>query len=118
MNVERKPGYNQVCVWPGTLVPEDQVPEFEKHFADAGARVQFLETVMTGPDTPLDPETGGRADVFFAVHGEDVPGFAVPRLIAGIRWIEDVLAPGNYEHEIYPERVRGYCRQAEVEQLS
>ena len=27
-NVQRNENYNQVCVWPGTLLPEDQIEQF------------------------------------------------------------------------------------------
>jgi len=112
-NVEKKKGFDQVCVWPGTLVGEHDIPEFEKWIADEfGVKVQYLEEIMTKPDTkdgqPV-PETGGRNDLFFAVCSDDVGKFAVPRLRIGIRWVEDVLAKGNYRSKIYPRRVFGYC---------
>lgn len=40
---------------------------------------------------------------FFAVADEDVMKFAVPRLMAGIRWWEDVL--GNGDGCIYPAEI-------------
>ena len=113
-NVELKEGFTQVCVWPGTTLNEDQIDELEEYFKkEIKVRVQFLELIITKPDTDKygDPvsETGGRHDVFFAVHDEDVTTFALPRMQMGIRWIEDVLAEGNYKSEIYDERVRDYC---------
>jgi hypothetical protein len=108
-NVERKEGYNQVCVWPGSNVGEDNIELFEKFMMDEfGVRVQYLEEIKTLPDHYGDTETGNRNDLFFAVHDDDIERFAVPRLIAGIRWIEDVLAKCNYRYEIYPERVFEY----------
>jgi hypothetical protein len=111
-NVERKPGFSQVCVWMGVTEVEDRVEEFEKFFlyTFSGTRIQYLETILTNPDrTPFGSiveETGGRSDVFFAVHSEDIAKFAVPRLQYGIRWIEDVyLNGGGY---LYPERVAEY----------
>ena len=75
-------------------------------------RVQYLETILTKPDIGRDGEpienTGGRSDILFAVHLNDIAKFAVPRLQAGIRWIEDVLAPDNYRSPIYPKRVFQY----------
>lgn len=111
--VKRKKNYVQVCVWAGTIVEPEQVKEFEKMFKDdMGVRVQYLETIETAPDLTKDgfpvEGTGGRQDVFFAVHSDDVMKFSVPRLTMGIRWIEDVLAEGNYRQKIYPERVEEY----------
>ncbi len=113
MNVERKEGFSQVCVWPATVVGKENVEDFEKFMADEfkGTRVQYLEEIETFPNKDEfcynDVEgTGGRNDLFFAVHNEDISKFAVPRLVYGIRWIEDVLAKGNYS--FYPEHVFDY----------
>lgn len=108
-NVKLKPGFTQVCVWPDTTLGEYTVPQFvawmKKEF---GVAVQFLEIITTFPDTDssgrLVEGTGGRSDLFFAVKTEGIGKFAVPRLQAGIRWIEDVLATCNYDSPIYPER--------------
>lgn len=105
-NVERETGMTQVCVWPGTIVGEDQAFEFEKFFCDEfNTRVQYLEEIKTNPD-PGDPETGGRNDVFFAVVCEDIAQFAIPRLSIGVRWLEDVI--GNGGAYLYPARVLDY----------
>jgi len=111
-NVERPEEYQQVCVWPGTLVGAENVQAFVKFMDDDfGTRVLYLEEIETLPDEengePV-PDTGGRNDLFFAVHNDDVGRFAVQRLMAGIRWIEDVLSEINYHSPIYPERVFGY----------
>jgi hypothetical protein len=42
--------------------------------------------------------TGGRSDVFFYIHDEDITKFAVPRLGLGIRWWEDVVHYNNNSH--------------------
>jgi hypothetical protein len=113
-NVERKEGFHQVAVWPGTVLGDTPVEEFVKFFADEGYRVQYLEEIETAPDMKNGEEvegTGGRNDLFFAIHDEDIPKFAVPRLMMGIRWIEDAMSRVNGYHEnpIYPERVADYC---------
>jgi len=118
MNIKRKENYNQVCVWPGCIVykdgnVEEKIKEFENFmFQEFGARVQFLEQVVTLPDTDNSgcavPGTGGRIDIFFAVHCDDVGKFSLSRLKAGIRWIEDVLSKGNYTSSIYPKRIGEY----------
>ncbi len=118
-NVERKEGFTQVCVWEGTLVGSDKVGEFEAFIkSELGARIQYLEEIKTKPDVnqhgfPVEG-TGGRNDVFFAVHCEDISKFAVPRLAYGIRWVEDALAPANNALDsngvpyLYPSRVLDY----------
>lgn len=107
-NVKRLEQFSQVCIWPATIVGEDKIEEFEKFMLDNfGTRVQYLEEIETFPDKGVK-ESGGRNDVFFAVHNDDIGKFAVPRLSAGIRWIEDVLDKGNYRNRIYPERVFKY----------
>lgn len=111
-NIERKENYNQVCVWPGTIVGKDKIEDFEKFILEEfKTRIQYLEEISTNPDIENGTEvegTGGRNDVFFAVHSEDVANFSVPRLRLGIRWIEDVLDKGNYRQKVYPKRVFEY----------
>jgi len=122
MNIELKEGFTQVCIWPACVVVNNQTSEEVKRekiemfealmFEKFKTRVQYLEEIETYPD--LDQEgntvkgTGGRVDLFFAVHHEDIGRFAVPRLGVGIRWIEDTLAMGNYKCHIYPDRVFKY----------
>jgi hypothetical protein len=121
-NVPLKEGFTQVCVWPGTIVVDrakdddikDQIKLFEDFMKnDIGVTVQYLEEIETRPDLDsrgcIVKDTGGRNDIFFAVYTNDVMKFAVPRLQMGIRWIEDVLAEGNYRSPIYPNRVYKYC---------
>ena len=116
--IARNEDFTQVVVWPSTLLPPEQVDEFVQWVADnfLGTRVQFLESITTKPDYD-DPASGGRADVIFAVHRDDVGKFAVPRLMVGMRWIEDVLdnetrhnieqgIPESYS--IYPDHVKEY----------
>jgi hypothetical protein len=69
---------------------------------EMGVRVKYHTEVQTLPDlnpsgNPI-PETGGRNDLFFFVHDEDVSKFAVPRLHLGIRWWEDVIVYNDNSH--------------------
>lgn len=116
--VKRSENYSQVCVWPGCLLNENGKPNKEniKSFEDfmmenLQVRIKFLEVIITGPDIengiPVS-DTGGRHDVFFAIHKDDVGKFAIPRFQFGIRWIEDVLGNGNYRSPIYPDYVFDY----------
>ena len=113
-NIKLNEGFSQVCVWPACIVKDagDGIEGFVDFMLEKfDVRVQYLEEIKTGPDTkngvPV-PETGNRNDLFFAVHKEDIVKFAVPRLQAGIRWIEDVLAKGNYSTPLYPKRIFDY----------
>ena len=95
--------FNQLCVWEGTVVGKDQVSDFEKWIQDEfGVRAKYREEVLTLP-TPNEKGTGGRNDLFFHVHDEDIQKFAVPRLMVGIRWWEDVLGNGN--GVLYPQEI-------------
>ena len=114
--VKRPEGYEQVCLLPATIVGPDSIQDFEKFFAEefAGTRIKYLEEIKTKPDRkdgkPVSG-TGGRNDVLFAVHKDDVAKFAVPRLKVGIRWIEDVLDNERRRtprYSIYPTHVREY----------
>ena len=113
-NVDKRENFSQVCVWPGIIIADNQIENFENYFSKEGFRVQFLESIQTKPDRDESgiavPETGGRHDAFFAVHNDDVMKFSVPRLGMGISWIEDVLdnEARETEHSIYPERVKEY----------
>jgi hypothetical protein len=108
--------YNQVCVWPGILIDEEQIWDFEKSFLDDFAvDAKFLEVIKTKPDINSDgqiqKETGNRSDVFFAIDLSSTPkSFYSIRLKMGIRWVEDVLEYWNLydENPIYEERVKDY----------
>jgi hypothetical protein len=95
--------YTQLCVWPGTLVGPEAAEEFESFMLDTfNARVKYHTEVRTRPDIDQEgnevPETGDRNDLFFYVHDDDIPHFAVPRLQVGIRWWEDVVGYNDNRH--------------------
>lgn len=102
--------YAQLCVWPGTVLGESTPTELESFFLEEmKTRVRYHAEVQTLPDldengTPL-PETGGRNDLFFYVHSDDVAAFAVPRLKMGIRWWEDVVGYNDNGH-LYSEEFK------------
>ena len=113
-NIKLRENHTQVCIWPGTVLGKEPVKDFEKYFLEEfKVRAQYLEEIKTKPDLEdgeLVIDTGGRNDIFFAVHPDDITNeFAGKRLYMGIRWIEDVLAEVNYHSPIYPERVFDYC---------
>jgi hypothetical protein len=85
--------WSQVCIIQGMILKEEEIPDLEKWLLEeVGCRIKFLETVVTKPD-PGDRsgETGGRHDVFFSMHEDDVSKCAVKRLQFGVRWLEDVV---------------------------
>lgn len=99
--------YKQLCVWPGTLLGDSTPKDLEDFFInESGVRVKYHTEIETLPDlnpsgVPV-PDTGGRSDLFFYVHDEDVSKFAVPRLQMGIRWWEDVIKY-NDNSNLYPK---------------
>lgn len=116
--IKRKENYRQVCVWPGTIIDdknEEEIKSFVSFFNEKfNVRVQFLESIVTKPDLE-NPDTGGRHDILFAIHNEDVMRFAIPRFNIGVRWIEDVLdnerleGEDNFEnYSIYPDHLKEY----------
>ena len=99
-------GFTQLCVWPGTVLGDATPEQFEQYFQEQGFKVKFSEEVETLPDVKdgkVVEGTGGRHDVFFYIADADVLRFAIPRLMMGIRWWEDVI--GNGGGVIYPQRV-------------
>jgi hypothetical protein len=111
--VPLKEGFTQVVVWPGTVLEAEQVPEFEQWMMDEfRTRAQYLETILTAPTmrngAPVEG-TGGRSDLFFAIHTEDIANLAISRFEFGMRWVEDVIAEINGGCALWPERVKEYC---------
>lgn len=97
--------FNQLCVWPGTLMPEgtqeEAITKFEGFFTEKlGVTIKFADQCKTLPGMGGE---GGRNDVFFYIADEDAMKFSIPRMQLGIRWWEDVL--GNGHGKIYPEEI-------------
>jgi hypothetical protein len=93
--------YSQVCVWPGVIVGQNDKKAFELWLLEQfNVRGIYCEEVVT---LPSKNEEGGRNDVFFRVHTDDIMNFAVQRLGYGIRWWEDVL--GNGGAKLYPSNI-------------
>lgn len=110
-NIQLPENFKQVCVWPGTILNDDQIEDFVKFFKDDfNTRVVFLETLVTGPDKDeagnTIQDTGGRHDVIFAVHNDDVMSFAIPRFSIGVKWIEDFIDNGGLQ--LHPARINEY----------
>ena len=107
---EKENPFTQLCVWQGCLVGNTpgQIADFEKFMAEnyEGTRIKYAEEVKTLPSVvngKAIPDSGGRNDLLFFVHSEDLGKFAVPRLQVGIRWWEDVLLNGG--GVLYPDEI-------------
>jgi hypothetical protein len=113
-NVPIKLGYGTVCVIEGLVVGPENVEAFVQNIRHkTGARIQYLEEVVTRPSLEnrrVVKGTGGRNDVFFAVHDDDVKDFVTARFSIGARWADDVI--GNQRHSygrvLYPKRFEDY----------
>lgn len=107
-STETQPSNNftQLCVWPAVVLGDSSVEEFETFFkSELGVRIKYHTEVETLPDldekgNPV-PDTGGRNDIFFFVHSDDIAKFAVPRLEMGIRWWEDVIKYNDTSKHLY-----------------
>ena len=100
--------FKQLCVWPGTTLGGKSPKDFEKWASNEfdGVRTKFVEVVETLPDVEdgqVVPGTGGRSDLLFYVHTDDIGKFAIRRLAYGIRWWEDVL--GSDQERLYSSEV-------------
>lgn len=94
MNNTTELKFEQVCVWPFTLCPPDEAKALEQFFTDKfGVRVRYI-----GENKVSDKQT----DTLFYIASEDIPKFAVPRLNAGIRWLEDVKRNEGERGGFYP----------------
>ena len=104
LTIHRDKKWNQLCVLEGCLMPKGGVKELVEFFKDdMGVEIKFETEVKTLPDFEGCTETGGRNDLFFYIHDDDIGKFAVPRLSMGVRWYEDVLLNGG--GKLYDEDV-------------
>jgi hypothetical protein len=99
--------FAQLCVWPGTVLGDSTPQDLENFFLEEmNTRIKYHTEFQTQPDLDSNgnpiPETGGRNDLFFYVHSDDIGHFAVPRLKMGIRWWEDVIKYNDNSH-LYTE---------------
>jgi len=102
MELENK--FNKLCVWQGTVLGDNSIKKFVQFFIDNfNARVKFCEEVKTNGSVERNEE-GGRNDILFYIHDDDMSHFALKRLAYGIRWWEDVVSYNDnsylYEQEI------------------
>lgn len=100
--------FNQLCVWRGTLLGDKTPKDFEELFKLKKYRVKFAEEVTTNPDKDDCgndiPGTGGRTDILFYIHDDDIQRFALFRFQLGISWWEDVVKY-NKKSYLYSEEI-------------
>jgi len=95
--------YDQLVIWSGTTLGNNEPEEFEAFFADEGFRIKYAEEFRTLPDEGKEEVTGDRNEILFYVHWEDVPKFSMWRFQHGMRWWEDYLDNGH--HKIVPVEI-------------
>ena len=105
----KKNKFNQLCVWAGVTVGKENIKDFEDHFkVNFNFRVKYAEEVKTKPDIKdgkVVDGTGGRNDIFFYIHNDDINKFAVQRFRLGhIRWWEDVVSYNDNSH-LYTQKI-------------
>ena len=105
----QKNNFNQLVVWQGTDLGDTDPKELVDFFIDnLDTRIKWCEQVTTLPDV-IDGQkvegTGGRFDLLFYVHNEDISKFALKRFqLDGCRWWEDVVSYNNQAH-LYSQEI-------------
>ena len=106
-----------LCVWPATLIGEDNRADFEEWLqSEFNAHGEYVGEFKTLPDVKDDrviEGTGGRNDALFWIASEDVSRFAVSRHGYGIRWWEDYAADSS---AVIPQATRDEFDQCFVNQ--
>ena len=103
--------YSQLCLIRGFEIGPDQIEDFEAIILNKfGVRIKYDAQVKTLPDLDEDgniiPGTGGRRDLFFYVHDEDVEKFSIARMHLGARWWEDVISHKSNKDSYHPSFVK------------
>ena len=96
--------FTQLCVWPGCVMGDNTPEDFEKYLLEKmDVRVKFAEEVTTNGSVERHEE-GGRKDLLFFIHADDIGKFAGRRLMMGIRWWEDVVSYNDGAY-LYSEEI-------------
>lgn len=78
--------FNQLCVWQGCFLGDNSIKEFEDFMKkELNVRIKFCEEMITNGSIERNEE-GGRHDLLFYIHDDDIRYFTVARLSYGIRW--------------------------------
>lgn len=96
--------FKQLCVIQGCKLGESTEDDFINIFKkDFGVRVKFCEEVITNGSKERNEE-GGRTDIFFYIHDDDILDFAFKRIAFGVRWWEDVVVYNDGAY-LYPQAI-------------
>lgn len=103
--------YSQLCLIRGFEIGIDQIEEFEGIILNKfGVRIKYDVQVKTLPlldeEGYVIPGTGGRNDLFFYIHEEDVEKFSISRMHLGVRWWEDVIAHESNRDSYHPSFIK------------
>ena len=99
-----------VCVWPGTLVGQEEVETFNSIMSEQlGVKITYLEEVKTNPNPGETlEESGGRTDVFFEMDEKDLDEVTLPFLMMNILPIMNITPEfmnQMNENKLYPQEV-------------
>jgi hypothetical protein len=94
--------YQQIVCWEGTELGVDEEAMFVTFVQEELALQHDVQVIGTVKTLPGRNGPGGRIDLFFFIHNDDVPRAATRRLKFGMRWINDCIAPENGGPGIYP----------------
>ena len=99
-----------VCVWPGTLVGQEDVEVFNSTMSEQlGVKITYLEEVVTNPNPGETlEESGGRNDVFFEMDEDDLDEVTLPFMmmdIFPIMNVDEELMNKMNETKLYPQEV-------------
>ena len=94
--------YRQIVCWEGTELGVDDEAMFVDFVQGELALQHDVRVIGTVETLPGRNGPGGRIDLFFIIHDDDVMRAATRRLKFGMRWISDCIAPENGGPGIYP----------------
>lgn len=80
-----------LCVWPGTLVSEDQYEDFKsfiKGESKTPIEVECIGQYESNNVIGKGKEKANSQDFFFVISG-DIGGIVIPRLSIGFKWFDD-----------------------------
>lgn len=99
-SVRKHGAYQTVCLWPGTSIRPGEVPDFVDFICKEFETVHPIEVIGNVKTRAGHGGPGGRLDLLFLVHDDDVMKFAnSKRSELGIRWWSDVHF--NDQHDLY-----------------
>jgi hypothetical protein len=84
--------YRQIICWEGTELGVDDETSFISFVKDELALQHDVRVIGNVKTLPGRNGPGGRIDLFFIIHNDDVIRAATRRLKFGMRWMNDCIA--------------------------